>query len=414
MTNRLRQCLSAALAMLLMLTLCTACNSAATYENYISAEQKTAALGDLSLLQVYSGTLMVDGELSEILASFKFKKITDEEDEYLQVEKYAFAQDVETATTAFYTEGVAYLDENGVKTAQTMTADEMLSLLDVRREPTLPAKEDCRNFASVEEGESTRLTFTISGDSVRTLWNESGLFEEAAESLQIEAVEASALITESGYLKELTAQFKGTLTVDETAAQFDVTMTRTLEEKGDDVTISWPDEEYLDGDGVTDTRLALAETVRGELFDDDGNYVADEETVYTSLCERYTQAEVDWAIDYIRFKGENMSREQFHIMWISRYTLYDENGDRLEDFDALYVALCEKYGEEAVRWGVDYLWIGGEELTSEEFELVREVFYTLYDEDGQPLENADELYEEMKEKYGAEKVEAALNYLVNE
>ena len=130
--------------------------------------------------------------------------------------------------------------------------------------------------------------------------------------------------------------------------------------------------------------------VRIELYDENGNRVSNFDEAYASLCELYTKEAVDAAISEI----------EYDIAYFAvTNTLYNECGEKVENFDMIYAALCEQYGAELIDSIIS-------EIESDA--AIYEIIDTLFSEDGTPVENYDEVYAELVLVYGQDVVDEAV------
>lgn len=130
--------------------------------------------------------------------------------------------------------------------------------------------------------------------------------------------------------------------------------------------------------------------VRIELYDENGNRVSNFDEAYASLCELYTKEAVDAAIAEI----------EYDIAYFAvTNTLYNECGEKVENFDMIYAALCEQYGAELIDSIIS-------EIESDA--AIYKIIDALFSEDGTPVENYDEVYAELVLVYGQDVVDEAV------
>ena len=75
-----------------------------------------------------------------------------------------------------------------------------------------------------------------------------------------------------------------------------------------------------------------------QLFDDEGNRVENYAELYAAICEIYGQEEVD----------SHIEMHMWSIIYDKVWHLFDCEGNPVEDYDEIYFELCLKYGESTI------------------------------------------------------------------
>lgn len=169
---------------------------------------------------------------------------------------------------------------------------------------------------------------------------------------------------------------------------------------GRDVVVTLPADlaDYTEYVEEPDPEAALYFAVQ-ELYDENGNKVENFDELYAELCSTYTKEAVDAMITVV--EHELASFEVSSTLYTG--IVEDGQNQRVENFDELYAALCEKYGTEMIDSVIEEL-----ENIWHENDVMLKVVETLFTEDGTPVENYDEVYAGLALEYGQELVDEAI------
>ncbi|GEM_PF-2019466 len=116
------------------------------------------------------------------------------------------------------------------------------------------------------------------------------------------------------------------------------------------------------------------------LYDQNGDKVANYDELYAELCNVYGKNDVDDELYYIKL----------NILYFKIKALFDEEYHPVENYDELYSELCNEYGKDTV----------DEEIEFYKNSIFGERVEALFDEEYRPVENYDELYAELCGEYG--------------
>lgn len=245
---------AAALALLLVLGAVSCAKEegpAANYETFKAAMEKTSALEDWNLSVEANANVSASGEQQDINMAITAQAKDLEENPQMN-----FSLDLELAgekqSIGFYfADGVAYMDQDGVKQKAEVSMDDIKSMLGTQTDDlqvTIPEESELEGAQYTKENGNVIVTMTMTAEEIQEMIAslsampelEDSSIESVMEMMEWKDITVKITINQESYITQLDVSAGMSISAEGETGSFDLSLTVKLIDPGKDFTVTAP------------------------------------------------------------------------------------------------------------------------------------------------------------------------------